>query len=56
MQVGGPDYSEYRTERQYTSHDMTDLPPRKRIHHGMISGFDIMNSTPLQAHNMTLQS
>jgi len=54
--VGGPDYSEYRTERQYTSHDMTDLPPRKRIHHGMISGFDIMNNTPLQAHNMTLQS
>lgn len=55
QQVGAPDYSEYRTERHYTSQDMTELPPRKRIHHGMI-GFDIMNSAPLQAHNMTLQS
>jgi hypothetical protein len=47
---------EYRTERQYTPQDIPGLPPRKRIHHDMIPGFDVMNGGPLQAQNMTLQS
>ncbi|KAF8958960.1 hypothetical protein BDZ97DRAFT_1840048 [Flammula alnicola] len=55
-QVGAPDYMEYRTERQYTPQDMPGLPPRKRIHHTMIPGFDVMNGAPLQTQNMTLQS
>jgi hypothetical protein len=47
---------EYRSERQYNPQDMSGLPPRKRIHHAMIPGFDVMNGAPLQTQNMTLQS
>ncbi|KAF9476089.1 hypothetical protein BDN70DRAFT_882857 [Pholiota conissans] len=54
--VGAPDYMEYRSERQYNPQDMSGLPPRKRIHHTMIPGFDVMNGAPLQTQNMTLQS
>ncbi|PPR03817.1 hypothetical protein CVT26_000993 [Gymnopilus dilepis] len=54
--VGTPDYMEYRTERQYNPQDLSGLPPRKRIHHDMMTGFDVMNGTPLQTQNMTLQS
>ncbi|PPQ92494.1 hypothetical protein CVT25_010327 [Psilocybe cyanescens] len=54
--VGTQDYAEYRTERQYAPQDVAGLPPRKRMHHTMIPGFDVMNGAPLQTQNMTLQS
>ncbi len=55
--VGAPDYMDsYRSERQYNPQDMSGMPPRKRIHHAMIPGFDVMNGAPLQTQNMTLQS
>ncbi|KAF8153234.1 hypothetical protein B0H34DRAFT_722725 [Crassisporium funariophilum] len=43
-------------ESSYPCEDMSGLPPRKRIHHSMIPGFDVMNGAPLQTQNMTLQS
>ncbi|KAJ3564902.1 hypothetical protein NP233_g7989 [Leucocoprinus birnbaumii] len=36
-------------------HDLTSLPPRKRLHH-MMPGFDVMSNPGLQTANMTLQS
>jgi len=55
VQVGTPDYGlDYRNDRQY-SQELPGMPPRKRIHHAMIPGFDVMNGAPLQ-QNMTLQS
>ncbi|KAH9474816.1 hypothetical protein JR316_0013282 [Psilocybe cubensis] len=56
MHVGAQDYSDYRTDRPYGPQDVAGLPPRKRIHHAMIPGFDVMNGAPLQTQNMTLQS
>ncbi|KAF8884233.1 hypothetical protein CPB84DRAFT_1838058 [Gymnopilus junonius] len=43
-------------ENGYPIEDMAGLPPRKRIHHDMIPSFDVMNGTPMQTQNMTLQS
>lgn len=55
--VGATDYMEYRTERQYAPpQDIAGLPPRKRMHHAMMPGFDVMNGAPLQPQNMGLQS
>ncbi|KAJ3504613.1 hypothetical protein NLJ89_g7848 [Agrocybe chaxingu] len=54
--VGAPEYMDYRSDRHYTSQDIPGLPPRKRMHHAMIPGFDVMNGTPLPPQNMTLQS
>lgn len=51
-----PAYDTYRTDRQYDSQDIPGLPPRKRIHHAMIPGFDVINGAPLQSQNMSLQS
>lgn len=56
VQVGAPDYLDYRTERPYASQDISGLPPRKRMHHAMIPGFDVMNGAPMQPQNMSLQS
>lgn len=52
---GGPEFMEYRTERQYNPQDIPGLPPRKRMHHAMMPGFDVMNGAPLQTQNMSLQ-
>ncbi|KAF9530541.1 hypothetical protein CPB83DRAFT_850505 [Crepidotus variabilis] len=46
----------YRTDRHYDSQDIPGLPARKRMHHAMIPGFDVMTGTPLQTQNMPLQS
>ena len=54
--VSAPGYLDYRTERQYPSQDIPGLPPRKRLHHAMIPGFDVMSGAPLQPQNMALQS
>lgn len=53
---GGPEFMEYRTERQYNPQEIPGMPPRKRMHHAMMPGFDVMNGAPLQTQNMSLQS
>ncbi|KAJ6588429.1 hypothetical protein B0H19DRAFT_1226255 [Mycena capillaripes] len=43
-------------DAQYACQDMSGLPPpRKRLHHMMPAGFDVLSSAALQS-NMTLQS
>ena len=56
VQSGASEFMEYRTERHYNPQDIAGLPPRKRMHHAMMPGFDVMNGAPLQTQNMSLQS
>jgi len=55
VHVGATAYDTYRADRPYDSQDI-GLPPRKRIQHAMIPGFDVLNGAPLQSQNMSLQS
>lgn len=54
VHVGPQGYDTYRTE-PYDSQEIPGLPPRKRMHHTMIPGFDVLNGAPLQNQNMSLQ-
>ncbi|RXW16916.1 hypothetical protein EST38_g8946 [Candolleomyces aberdarensis] len=36
--------------------DISGMPPRKRMHHGMMPEFGVMNAASLQPQNMSLPS
>ena len=55
VHVGPQGYDTYRTDQPYDSQEIPGLPPRKRMHHTMIPGFDVLNGAPLQSQNMSLQ-
>ena|SRR6266540_6149226 len=56
VHVSPQGYDTYRTDQQYDSQEIPGLPPRKRLHHALIPGFDVINGAPLQNQSMGLQS
>ncbi|EKM78425.1 hypothetical protein AGABI1DRAFT_107605 [Agaricus bisporus var. burnettii JB137-S8] len=44
------------TDGQYACEELASLPPRKRIHHMIANGFDVISTPGLQATNMALHS